>query len=134
MIAEIHALIDSGREEYTHCLPLFILLAQTYLRLGYPDLAVGESYKALLLSDALQDAGEDIFAPAFDAFLNVILQHPLVERIQLLKNELNADIESGEWDLGVGDEEVDVEIGVWLRKHYLPLMYDHDHLEATKPD
>jgi hypothetical protein len=33
-------------------------LAQTYKRLGYPDLAVGDAYKALLLIDEVIEEGE----------------------------------------------------------------------------
>ena len=42
-----------------YCLPLYILLAQFYSCLAYPDLATGAAYKALLLSDAVQNEGDE---------------------------------------------------------------------------
>jgi hypothetical protein len=100
-------------------LPLYLLLAQAYLQLGYPDLAAGEAYKCLFLADAIQDTSDSIHEESFDALRNVVLQQPLVERIQLLKKELNEGWEAPHD--GEDDAELDVEVGVWLRKHYLLL-------------
>ena len=45
--------------EDLYSLPLHLQLSQTYRNLGYPDLAAGYAYKALLLIDEiLEDSGE----------------------------------------------------------------------------
>lgn len=111
----------SGLDEYQYCLPLYILLAQKFLCLGYPDLAAGESYKALLLADAIQDGSDEVHDQAFEALHNLVLQHPVVERIQLLKNEIIDGLENSIHESQEADEGIDVEVGVWLRKHYLLL-------------
>ena len=40
---------------HPYCIPIYVTLSATYLQLGYPDLAAGAAYKALLLCDAVQD-------------------------------------------------------------------------------
>jgi len=108
--------------ENPYCIPLYILLSQKYLRLGHPDLACGAVYKALLLSDAVQDVADEYHEDACDAVRKVIQQQPLVERISLLKGELHADLDARQGRFGEPDEETDVEVDVWLREHYLLLM------------
>lgn len=53
-------------------LPIYILLAQEYLCLEYPDLAAGAAYKALLLSDAVQDEDDEFHERAVDAFFDLM--------------------------------------------------------------
>ncbi|TKA69479.1 hypothetical protein B0A55_08951, partial [Friedmanniomyces simplex] len=54
MMLQEHYLVD-----YPYLLPIRLLTAQKYLQLGYPDLAAGEAYKALLLCDAVRDPSDD---------------------------------------------------------------------------
>jgi hypothetical protein len=44
-----------------------ILLATSYADLGYPDLAVGEAYMALMLSDETQDESGEYHIMAYEA-------------------------------------------------------------------
>lgn len=101
-------------------MPLYIVFASTYLQLGYPDLAAGEAYKALLLSDAVRDSSDDYHEPAFESMRDVISLVPLEERIALLKTELGTSLSNAERE--EPEDQEDVEIDVWLREHYLPLM------------
>ena len=91
-----------------------------YLQLGYPDLAAGEAYKALLLSDAVRDTSDEFHEVAFESLRTVISQVRLEERIALLKTELGTSLVNDAQERP--DEEQDVELDIWLREHYLPLM------------
>ena len=54
-------------EQDPFCLPTYVDNSQRYLQLGYPDLAAGEAYKALLLADAVRDEGDEYHQPAVNA-------------------------------------------------------------------
>lgn len=88
------------------------MLARKHLQLGYPDLAASAAYKALLLSDAVQDPADEYHGDACDAVRAVILEQSVHERIALLKGELRAEGAAGP---GV---EHDVEVDLWLRRFY----------------
>lgn len=110
-------------EENPYCIPLYVLLGLQYLLAGYPDLASGAAYKALLLADAVRDVADEYHEQACEALRRVIQQQPLVERISLLKGELHADMSIRQGRMSEPDEETDVEVDVWLREHYLLLTY-----------
>ncbi|KAF2765686.1 hypothetical protein EJ03DRAFT_199876 [Teratosphaeria nubilosa] len=122
LINEIHALWSGEHDKYQYCIPVYILLAQTFLQIGYPDLAAGELYKALLLTDAVRDTSDEIHEPAFSSLREVVSRQPLVERISLLKSELTTGLATGHVD-GEDEADIDVEVGAWLGKHYLLLIY-----------
>ncbi|EMC94777.1 hypothetical protein BAUCODRAFT_73217, partial [Baudoinia panamericana UAMH 10762] len=103
-----------------HCISLHIVLAQKYAQLGYHDLAAGQSYKALLLCDAISDASDVYHAEAIEDQRELIQQIPLVERIRLLKGELQSDGAAMPRD---ARPDIDVELDYWSRKHYLPWIY-----------
>ncbi|KAK4545587.1 hypothetical protein LTR36_002937 [Oleoguttula mirabilis] len=111
--------INELRDEHPVCVPLYIVLGQKYLQLGYPDLASAEAYRALLLSDAVQEASDENHLDACEGVRDVIQQQPLVERISLLKTELHADLDARHRRFSEPNEEADVEVEVWLREHYL---------------
>ena len=90
------------------------------MQLGYPDLSAGEAYKCLLLCDAVGDTADEYHGPTAAALRDLIQQIPLVERIRLLKGELHADKHPPTREPG---EDMDVEVDVWVREHYLPLSY-----------
>nr|POE77375.1 hypothetical protein CFP56_09022 [Quercus suber] len=116
VVAEVKHTYDL-LEQRPYCLPLYIILAQKQLQLGYPDLVACAAYKALLLSDSVQDQADEYHEEACDALREVVLQQSVHERISLLKGELH-----GEGSAGPGVEH-DVEVDLWLRKHYERLMY-----------
>jgi len=71
----------------------------------------------------VQDAADEYHDRACAALHEVVRGLPLVDRIALLKAELNAHGES-RTARSEGDEpQADIEVSVWLREHYLPLMY-----------
>lgn len=106
-----------------YCIPLHILLCMFYLALGYPDLAAGQAYKTLMLADAVQDSADEYHDDACRALSEIIAYHPLVERISLLKSEIQTDPAGRAYRNGDDeDQQADVEVAVWLREHYLPLM------------
>ncbi len=55
-------------QQRPYSLPLYLTLASAYVRLGYPDLAVGAAYKALLLSDSIQEEGDEYHEDALEDF------------------------------------------------------------------
>ena len=61
-------------ERSPYGLPLYILLSQQYSLLEYHDLAVGSAYKALLLSDALQDESDEFHELAVADCSNLIVE------------------------------------------------------------
>lgn len=66
---EILVQCSHTREAITYSpygLPLYILVAQQYSSLEYPDLAAGSAYKALLLSDAVQNEDDEYHERAVD--------------------------------------------------------------------
>lgn len=50
-------------------IPRYVRLSSAYRSLGYPDLAVGAAYKALLLSDAVNDESDEYHDQAVDALV-----------------------------------------------------------------
>ena len=64
-----------------YSLIVYIGLAKKYLQLEYPDLAAGAAYKALLLSDALQDESDEYHEQAIDAVKLIMSNSNKNERI-----------------------------------------------------
>ncbi len=95
-----------------YCLNLYMLLAQQYLDLAYPDLAAGAAYKALLLSDALQDEGDEFHERAVESFHHLI---PAASAKGL------SDIDSSDFHIQNGAEGRS-SILVALRSKYLLIM------------
>lgn len=52
-------MIHSWLDRCPYSIQLYVEQADTYQRLGYPDLAVGAAYKALLLCDAVNDDSDE---------------------------------------------------------------------------
>ncbi|EGP88342.1 uncharacterized protein MYCGRDRAFT_71278 [Zymoseptoria tritici IPO323] len=113
--AHVHVKVDP------YNLPLYVCIAQEYLGLGYPDLAAGACYKAILLSDALDDEADEYHEAASDSLKLVIQQQPLEERIRIIKEAMNA--EDGETATPDSDTALDIELTLWLREHYRLIMY-----------
>lgn len=89
--------------------------------LGYADLAAGAAYKALLLSDALDNEAEEYHEEASNSLKAVIQQQPLEERIQIIRRAMDAELESQR--PSELDPTLDVELTLWLRSHYRLIMY-----------
>ncbi|KAK3686886.1 hypothetical protein LTR37_019370 [Vermiconidia calcicola] len=100
--------------ENPYCLPLYVFSAQCYHWLGFPDLAAGEAYKALLLSDAIQDESDEYHEHAVDALTSVITFLPADEKRHVSIAGLN---DSHDRDVIVSNARQ------WLTSLYLPLIY-----------
>ncbi|KAK1043272.1 hypothetical protein LTS16_008094 [Friedmanniomyces endolithicus] len=112
MMLQEHHLVD-----YPYLLPIRLLTSQKYLQLGYPDLAAGEAYKALLLCDAVRDTSDEYHPMAAPQLRDFILQLPRTERIRQLTCDPKCDTEL---PTGPPAEVMDFELDVWVRYHYLP--------------
>ena len=62
-----HETLLSRLPDEPYSTKLRLRLAQSYARLGYPDLAAGEAYIALLLSDEILDTGGEYHDEVFTA-------------------------------------------------------------------
>ena len=102
-----------------YCIDLRIKLAQSYQLLGYPDLAAGESYKALLLIDEVVDEAGEYHENALGAAKELIKHFPgherteraadyleICERLQSSKDDHTSSI-----DVEVEDDEA----AVWAK-------------------
>jgi hypothetical protein len=97
-----------------------IKLARAYKLLGYPDLAVGEAYKALLLIDEVLEEGGEYHEEALDA---AILTIKSLVRTGVDRNSAHVgDHENGLASTDVeslGDSVVtDEEVEVWAKDHW----------------
>lgn len=97
---------------------LHLEIARAYLDLGYPDLAVGTAYKALLLNDATQDESDELHEEAVAALKESIAHEPMSSRASMLgydPDQIKASYRKlGRPDMTVRDKEVEV----WARQHY----------------
>lgn len=80
-------------EEQPYCLLVYLELAFLYLRLGYPDLAAGSAYKALLLTDAVRDDSDEYHEQAYEVFAQIISRIPAETRLVAMERALENDPE-----------------------------------------
>ncbi|KAF2172105.1 hypothetical protein M409DRAFT_62914 [Zasmidium cellare ATCC 36951] len=102
-------------------LPLHLVLSRIYLVMGYPDLAAGTAYKALILSDALDDEAEEYHDEAAESLKATIQQQPLEERIQIIRRAMDAELQNQ--TPSELDPALDVEITLWMKEHYRLIIY-----------
>lgn len=95
---------------------MYILTAQRYLNLDYPDLAAGAAYKALLLSDAVRDESDEYHEQAVEALKLEGLSGQQGEARDM-KMSSSSNIE-----LGDSDEQTLEHAQAVVESHYLPLM------------
>ena len=100
---------------------LHVLIAIKYLGLDYPDLAAGSAYKALLLSDAIEDIAEEYHEEATEALRSVILKQPIEEKQDLFRS-VNEAITQNSTSLEQNDC-TDEEVHLWLKAHYRLILY-----------
>ncbi|KAI5369704.1 Putative SET domain-containing protein [Septoria linicola] len=105
-----------------YSIPIHVFIAVQFLGLGYPDLAAGSAYKALLLSDALEDDAEEYHDKACESMKIVIQKLPLEERIKIIRQAMDAGVESGGVTAEL-DPTLDIEITLWLKVHYRLILY-----------
>ena len=72
---------------------IYLELAWVYIRLGYPDLAVGIAYKALLLTDAIRDDSDEYHQQAYFALKEMIERVPVHPRIETIRKMFDDDPE-----------------------------------------
>jgi len=112
--------ISTLLSENPYSIDLYIQLSQAYEETGYPELAAGAVYKALLLIDAILDedeyceeaseaVSEAIKLESYEVRCEVVKQHPqLITKLQ----QVNFGNESS---LPKPDDE---EVLVWVRERY----------------
>jgi hypothetical protein len=97
-----------------YCSPVYIYLAGLYERLGYPDLAAGSAYKALLLKDAIDEPAEEYHDQATESMQVVVESQPKEKRKRLLDSQTN--------DVSNDEDAQMTEVQLWMHYHYAPMM------------
>ena len=102
-----------------YCIDLRIKLARSYQLLGYPDLAAGESYKALLLIDEVVDEAGEYHENALEAARGLIKHFSGHERTERAvdHSEISERLQSSKDDhTSLIDVEVeDDEAALWAK-------------------
>ena len=100
-----------------YCIDLRIKLARSYQLLGYPDLAAGESYKALLLTDEVVDEAGEYHENALEAAKELIKHFPGRERAERAVDylEIGERLQSSKDDhtLSIDVEVEEDEAAIW---------------------
>ncbi|OCL04336.1 hypothetical protein AOQ84DRAFT_120174 [Glonium stellatum] len=107
--------------ENPYCIDLRIKLARSYQLLGYPDLAAGESYKALLLIDEVVDEAGEYHESALEAAKKLIGCLPVQQRIEraVEQPEIAERLQLSEDHHSSIDIEVeDDEAAAWARTYW----------------
>lgn len=77
--------LKSFLPEHGYSIDLYSRIASAYVDTGYPDLAAGAAYKALLLIDNLEDEDNEFYDVAFLALAESISKESLPARCERLK-------------------------------------------------
>jgi hypothetical protein len=89
-LSTLHELRDF-LSEHPYSIDLYSRIANAYADCGYPDLAAGAAYKALLLIDQLDDEGAEFYEPTFLSLAESVSKKSLVSRCAML--EKDADLQ-----------------------------------------
>ena len=113
-------------DDQPYSIHLYLSIADCYSDLGYPDLAVGAAYKALLLADALEDDCDEYYESAFNAVVEFVSTQDRGTRLQVLDKhaELREGVElddSKSTDQTMPQPEED-EVMIWVHEHFLPMV------------
>jgi hypothetical protein len=88
--------------------------------LGYPDLAAGSAYKALLLKDAIDEPSEEYHDQANEAMQSIVESQPDEERKRLQDWQANSESRD---ENGLREQVADMsEVQLWMYMHYAPIM------------
>lgn len=99
-------------------------LAWLYMRLGYPDLAAGSAYKALLLTDAIRDDSDEYHDQAYGALKEMVERVPVNPRIETIRKMFDDDPEQLFINAAVIDpgqqarEAEDLELMTWCEHFF----------------
>lgn len=108
---------------------VYLELATVYLLLGYPDLAAGSAYKALLLTDAVRDDSDEYHEQAYEIFAQIFSRIPAETRLIAMERALDNDPERylTDADICSPDEPIvedDFEtLMAWCENFYQRAMY-----------
>lgn len=83
--------LKSFLPEHGYSIDLYSRIASAYVDTGYPDLAAGAAYKALLLIDNLEDEDNEFYDVAFLALAESISKESLPTRCERLRG--HADLQ-----------------------------------------
>ena len=111
--------------EYPYSIDLYSRIATAYAAAGYPDLAAGAAYKALLLVDQLDDEDAEFYEPTFLSLAESISKETLPHRCRMLKS--NIDLQRALFDPRQAQKDDDgraifpvlaEEIHIWAKEEH----------------
>ncbi|KAF2157671.1 hypothetical protein K461DRAFT_284205 [Myriangium duriaei CBS 260.36] len=123
--------IRNWLDQLPYSIQLYLEQADSFQRLGYPDLAAGAAYKALLLNDAINDDSDEYYQNAISGFASSCIQLPVELRsawppwpaedpVRLKSLKLNDEAEDAEeLDFDHDAEKAAVE---WINGSLLPVI------------
>lgn len=63
-------------QDHPYCLASYIRISEHFRQLGFPDVAAGAAYKALLLADAIEDESDEYYEAANSDLSEFLLTLP----------------------------------------------------------
>lgn len=105
-------------DEDPYSIPCHLYEAINYYRIGYPDLAAGSAYRALLLSDALRDEAEEYHDETLGS-MTEFLDAQSSEARDHLKQQMSQDARE---DTSARVEGLESEPGLWLHVYLMPIV------------
>lgn len=117
--------LQSFLPDYPYSIELYSRLADAYAGAGYPDLAAGVAYKALLLIDNLDDEDAEFYGPAFLALAESVSKETLLSRCGALSQHPDVQQSLFHPDQTQTDDEgcaifpvTEEEVQVWANEKY----------------
>jgi len=106
---------------------LQIEIAGVYVALGYPDLAVGAAYKALLLVDAFDDESDEYHDEVVGDLINNITRQPIRLRFSVIHDHPTIyaryqpeNMESDDEGMNIVPEPQADELEIWVKQWWGP--------------
>ncbi|KAK4978411.1 hypothetical protein LTR66_010600, partial [Elasticomyces elasticus] len=77
--------LSSFTKQYPYSIALYHQISRAYVSLGYPELAAGAAYRALLLIDEANDEEGEFHQDVVDTLILSVEREPLSSRVQMLR-------------------------------------------------
>ncbi|GAB7354370.1 hypothetical protein MBLNU459_g4875t2 [Dothideomycetes sp. NU459] len=110
--------------EHPYNIQLYTQLSLAYITAGYPDLAIGSAYKALLLIDVINNEDEEYYEQTMTSLMQSISKEPLPRRCSIMDKHPDLQRDMFHTDCAKRDEDNfavfpvnDQEVLVWVNEN-----------------